>query len=247
MATARKLQRFSRQGVHVAGARVAGNSYLYLMLCSVNSLDSSRRNPLLYLQNLRNRTLSKADHANPMPSSLIDLDAYADDDALQVIVECPRGSRLKLDYEPDLRLFSVSRPLPIGMCYPYDWGFIPGTRAADGDPVDALLLSDVATYPGVLIKGRAIGMVVLTQAAEPKKSGKPREREINNRVIVLPTWRDARQAVTESLPQDIRDQLEEFFVAVTRFTDKRVEVKGWASARAADAYVKAHRRRRSRR
>ena len=88
-----------------------------------------------------------------MSPALLEIPAYADDGALRVIVECPRGSCLKFDYDAEHGVFEVGRPLPLGMSYPFDWGFIPGTRAPDGDPIDALMLNDVATYPGVLIPG----------------------------------------------------------------------------------------------
>ena len=77
-----------------------------------------------------------------MKKSLDRLPTRADGDCVNVIVESPRGSRLKFDFEPKLGTFTVGRPLPLGMSYPFDWGFIPSTRGADGDPVDAMILID---------------------------------------------------------------------------------------------------------
>jgi inorganic pyrophosphatase len=73
--------------------------------------------------------------------------------ALRVVVERPRGSCLKLSYEASIKASSVSRALPLGVTYPFGWGFIPGTLADDGDPVDALVLialplwNDRAIFP----------------------------------------------------------------------------------------------------
>ena len=76
--------------------------------------------------------------------------------AVRVVVESPRGSTVKLKYDAALAVMSVSRPLPLGLAYPYDWGFVPGTRASDGDPVDALIYWDVPSYPGVVVPCRAV-------------------------------------------------------------------------------------------
>jgi inorganic pyrophosphatase len=68
------------------------------------------------------------------------------------VVECPRGSAVKLKYEPRLGAFTVSRALPLGLTI-LSTGFIPGTLAADGDPLDALALHDVGAYPYSMTKG----------------------------------------------------------------------------------------------
>ena len=60
--------------------------------------------------------------------SLIELSPYGKNGEMRMVVETPRGSNIKLEYEPKLRAFTVSRALPLGLVYPYDWGFIPGTK-----------------------------------------------------------------------------------------------------------------------
>jgi inorganic pyrophosphatase len=171
-----------------------------------------------------------------MKKSLDRLPTRAEGGCVNVIVESPRGSRLKFEFDPKAGTFTVGRPLPLGMSYPFDWGFIPSTRAADGDPIDAMILNDVATYPGVLVHCRPIGMVELLQS---ESGGRP---EPNNRIVLLPEWRDAYLEEASDLPADVRAQIENFFVSTAKFTDKRVRIKGWAPAKKAMQFIDAHRR-----
>src|SRR5881398_2938674 len=78
------------------------------------------------------------------------------DDAIHVVVETPKGSRNKFAFEPKLGVFKLKKVLPEGMVFPYDFGFIPSTKAEDGDPIDVLLLMDEPAYPGCLIECRVV-------------------------------------------------------------------------------------------
>ena len=155
--------------------------------------------------------------------------------ALRIVVETPRGSCLKLSYEPSLKAFTVSRALPLGVTYPFDWGFIPGTLADDGDPVDALVLHEGATYPGVILACKLLGMVHVTQR---RKSGKPGRIE-NNRVIALPLWNDRLGQIAETcdLPDQLKREIEQFFLNATYFTGKEPRIEGWTDAAPAKRFV----------
>jgi len=160
-----------------------------------------------------------------------------------VVVEAPKGCTVKIAYEPDLRTFCVSRGFPMGIAYPYDWGFIPGTVAEDGDPVDALVLHATSTYPGVVLPCRVLGMV---EVREDSKEGK---RQSNNRVIALPTWNDRLGDLEKAadLPTRIRDELEGFFLDTTFFTAKNAKIQGWASKAKTEKFIRKQMEARSRR
>ena len=99
-----------------------------------------------------------------MPN-LLTLPTWADNQHIYAVVETPRGSRAKLKFDPKLRTFTLSKPLLAGLTYPYDWGFIPSTKAPDGDPLDILIIHDAATYPGLVLSCKPIGILEVERMA----------------------------------------------------------------------------------
>src|SRR6185503_13012746 len=91
------------------------------------------------------------------------LPTFADDDAIHVVVESPRGSAVKLKYDREHGVMTMSRPLTLGLTYPCDWGFVPSTHAPDGDPLDAFIMWDASVYPGVVVPCRPIGVLRVEQ------------------------------------------------------------------------------------
>src|SRR5580765_8091764 len=86
----------------------------------------------------------------------------------RAIIETPKGSRNKFDYDPDSGLFKLGGLLPEGMMFPFDFGFIPSTLAEDGDPIDIMVLMDAPAHVGCLIEIRIIGIVMAEQTEEGK-------------------------------------------------------------------------------
>jgi len=115
-----------------------------------------------------------ADSENQRVHELHRLPTFAHDDIFHVVVESPRGSTIKLKHDPSLDVFAISRPLPLGLAYPCDWGFVPSTRGPDGDPVDAAVFWDVATYPGVVIQCRAFALIKVEQSVPDGTSARQR-------------------------------------------------------------------------
>ena len=112
-------------------------------------------------------------------TNFVKLPTWADKQHVYAVVETPRGSRAKLEFDPKLRTFTLAKPLLVGLTYPYDWGFIPSTEAEDGDPLDVLIIHDAATYPGLVLRCKPIGILELVQIQKGKK-------ERNDRVFLIP-------------------------------------------------------------
>ncbi len=172
-------------------------------------------------------------------TNFIHLPCRDDDGNVHVVVEAPRGSLVKLAYDAQLGVFAFKRALPLGVSYPYDWGFVPSTCAADGDPLDAMVMSECASWPGTLTPSRLLGIVRLTQRTEAK------ERISNDRVILVPVG-DERYGDVSDLPARVCEELEKFFVTVSEMTHKAVKIEGWEgpkkAARAIDEAVRAYTR-----
>ena len=171
-----------------------------------------------------------------MATSLLALSPRDRSGALRVVIESPAGARVKLKYAPDLGGFILSRPLVLGVTYPFDWGFVPGTRGPDGDPVDAMVLLDVPTYPGVIIAAHPIALLAVEQKA---KNGEGKQR--NDRIVVEAV---AARRKNGRLTKRLRQELEEFFVSATLLEGKEVVPLGWRGPEEADALIDRCRRRR---
>ena len=162
------------------------------------------------------------------------LPTFRKDGSLNVIVESPRGSSVKFKYDPDDHVMMLSRPLPAGLTYPYDWGFVPSTTAADGDPLDAIIVWDGTSYPGVIVPCRVIGVLNVEQT-----NLQSRRRERNDRIAVLPTKAPRHEGIASifDLTGRIRDELEQFFLHAVALEGKELALLGWQGPLEAQAAV----------
>ena len=153
---------------------------------------------------------------------------------LRVVVETPKGSRNKFAFDPDLRLFGLKKVLPAGMAFPYDFGFVPSTKAEDGDPVDVLVLMDEPAYPGVVLSCRVIGVIEGEQVEKNKKTR-------NDRIMAVEhgthSWADIKTVF--DLGKKLTKELEEFFVNYHSLSGKSYKIIGLKGPDEARKLVKA--------
>jgi inorganic pyrophosphatase len=161
--------------------------------------------------------------------NLLTIPALADPGMIHVVVESPRGSTLKLKYEARWEAMTISRPLPLGVIFPYDWGFVPSTCGPDGDAVDAMLLWDVASFPGVVVPCRPLGVL----RVEQNRINDNRSKRIrNDRIVAVPeaARRQRQLPGIEAIPVRVKGELEHFAVVATGLEGKDVRPIGWGDA-----------------
>ncbi len=138
---------------------------------------------------------------------------------VHVLIDTPRGSGNKYKYDERLHAFRISRILPAGMHFPYDFGSVPGTCAEDGDPLDVLVLLDQATFPGCLVTTRLIGGF----RARQREGGRMIR---NDRLIAVPET-PVNRAPTRSIRSLRAGQLREielFFVSYNQAQGRELKI-----------------------
>ncbi len=151
-----------------------------------------------------------------------------EDVTFDVLIEIPKGSRNKYEYDPEKRLIRYDRMIFSSMHYPSDYGFIPETLAEDGDPLDVLVLVSEPTFPGCLINVRPIGVFNMADEKGP-----------DDKVLCVPVSDPIWNKLTrlEEVNMHLRKEIEHFFQVYKDLERKKVDVEGWSDEeRAIEVY-----------
>ncbi len=153
---------------------------------------------------------------------------------INAVVETPQGSRNKFDFDPDTGLFELGSPMPAGVEFPFEFGFIPSTLADDGDPLDVLILMDAPTFVGCLVRARLVGVI---EARQTEKGG---ESERNDRLIAVAKESRRHRDVTSlsDLPDALVSEIEHFFASYNEMKGKKFKSLGRFGPKRAVALVK---------
>ena len=162
--------------------------------------------------------------------NLYDLDPGPDSpEVIRMIVEIPKNSANKYEYDGKLGVFRLDRPLYSPLHYPGDYGFVPGTLADDGDPLDVLTMMSEPSFTGCLIEVRPLGVLDLVDSSErdqkilavPKSS--PRYQEI---------------ATVDQVWPHMRREIEHFFTIYKELEGKHTQMEGWRGPREAREMIR---------
>ncbi|MFL5745853.1 MAG: inorganic diphosphatase [Niastella sp.] len=135
---------------------------------------------------------------------------------IEVVIESPRATQAKFKYDPKTKLFKLKRLLPLGMVFPYDFGFIPDTVGEDGDPLDALVMSEFGSFTGAHLTCRIIGALKAVQGKEGKKAVR------NDRYFCVPVGSITYSPIEniDQLGKEHNKQIEEFFINYNKVDGK---------------------------
>lgn len=149
-----------------------------------------------------------------------------------MIVETPKGSRVKYSYSEKRGLFQLDKALPEGMMFPFNFGFIPGTKAEDGDPLDILIVNEEALVSGCLLKAELAGVI----QAEQTENGK---RIRNDRLIGFAVSKET-PTFLESVKVNgkLLKEVEYFFVSYNKLEGRKFKAIGDGGPKVAMAIVK---------
>lgn len=149
-------------------------------------------------------------------------------DTISVIVETPAGSCQKYTYDPVNGQMKLKKILPLGMIFPFDFGFLPGTKGGDDDPLDVIVISEFSTFPGCSVECRIIGAFIVHQS----ESNNGNKMIRNDRFIAVPVASVLYEKVDtlKDLPKKVGTQLEAFFKNYIEQEGKQLKIEKRISA-----------------
>jgi inorganic pyrophosphatase len=137
---------------------------------------------------------------------------------IEVIVEIPSGSRNKYEYDHDRHRFVLDRILYSSVHYPCDYGFIEGSLADDGDPLDVLVVISEPTFPGCVVRARPVGVLDMSD-----------DKGHDYKVLAVahddPRW-DETGTLEDLSPHRLRE-IENFFKTYKALEGRETDVTGW--------------------
>lgn len=145
-------------------------------------------------------------------------------ETFDVLIEIPRGSRNKYEYDFDKKRIRFDRMLYSAMFYPADYGFIPETLALDGDPLDVLVLFTEPSVPGCLVEVKPIAVFKMADDKGP-----------DEKIICVPVADPIMNKLNDisDINEHTIKEIEHFFRVYKDLENKKVEVQGWADVKVA--------------
>jgi inorganic pyrophosphatase len=156
---------------------------------------------------------------------LYDLDPGPDcPEIVRVVIEIPKNSSNKYEYDGELGVFRLDRALYSPLHYPGDYGFIPGTLAQDGDPLDIIVLVNEPSFTGCLLYARPVGILHMVD-----------QNEHDKKILAVPNHNprfDSIHTIDQVFPHSLKE-IEYFFSIYKELQGSKTRIDGWAGPREA--------------
>jgi inorganic pyrophosphatase len=138
---------------------------------------------------------------------------------INAIIETPKGCAAKYDYDQEMQMFKLKKLLPKGMSFPFHFGFIPHTKAEDGDPLDVLVLLDEPSWPGCVIECEIIGVMEATETENNKTNR-------NDRLIATANASEKYNKIKDlsSMDDYLEKEIENFFNTYNNLEKKEFKI-----------------------
>ncbi len=149
---------------------------------------------------------------------------------VHAVIEIPRGSSNKYEYDPALGVFKLDRPLYSPLFYPFDYGWIPQTLAEDGDPLDVLVIGSHPTFTGCVVTCRPLGVLMM----HDEKGG---DEKILARISHDPRYHGVR--CLDHVSGHILKEIEHFFEVYKKLEEKIVTIGAWRDVEDAQELISA--------
>src|ERR1700754_403398 len=152
-----------------------------------------------------------------------------DERTIEVVIEIPKGSRNKYEFDHERHVMRLDRRLFTATVYPADYGFVPDTLAEDGDPLDAMVLLDAPTFPGCQIRVRPVAVFWMRDEKGP-----------DAKVLCVPAGDQRYDHITDlaDLAPHLQAEIGHFFDVYKQLEPgKQSEVRGWQDRANAEATI----------
>ena len=156
------------------------------------------------------------------------------DESFSCIVEIPKGSRNKYEWDHEREALVLDRFLFSSVVYPTDYGFIPETLSLDGDPLDVMVCVSEPTFPGCMIDVKPIALFRMED-----------DKGLDDKVLCVPLhdpgWNKLESL--DEVPDQLQNEIAHFFAIYKTLENKKVTVQGWFSRQDAVEEIHASRER----
>lgn len=147
---------------------------------------------------------------------------------VNVFIEIPKRCRNKYEYDKEFGVIRLDRVLYSPFHYPFDYGFIPRTYCEDGDPLDAFVIMEEPTYPGVLVEASPVGLLEMIDGGER-----------DEKILCVPTEDPRLKEIkdVDDVPVHILREISHFFGHYKDLQGKKTEIIGWKGSKEAKEKV----------